>query len=317
MKKLTSILGLLVANLSIAQVPMAPRNVTIGDETALFQQPQESGIAGNLVVPVAVHQAPPHGMLVLILWQPNPNTPNGLLVPTTWDASSKTGFTPAAPLDVKQLGFQDKVGSTTAQMDGGTVGAYLNSADLPGSPASQKMMITPQYEFLTGLEPATFPTPSSVLNAEMDLQVPTAAGPVTYVLADFLFRDPNGVLLSYGVKIFAYGAVNQVVGSGYDTPSGAYMLNSPLGIDQRFVAMAPGSGAATGTTWLGWRHFGWSVSQPQFAAALAYLATQFPAFKVLDPAKWVLIQTHLNAEFHFQPAPAELGWSMQGWKVWQ
>jgi hypothetical protein len=317
MKMLISIVGLLVANLAIAQVPMVPTNLTVRGETILVQQTQESGIADNFVVPPAVHHPPPNGVLVLILWEPNPSTSNGLLVPTGWDASAKTGFSPVAPLSVKQLGFQDKVGSTTAQMDGFTVGAYLNSADLPTSSSDQKMMITPQYEFLPGQEPAPFLTPSSVLNAQMDLQVPTAAGPVTYVLADFLFRDPNGVLLSYGVKIFANGLTNQIVGSGYDDPSGAYMLNSPLGIDQRFVALAPGSGLATGVTWRGWRHFAWSVSQPQFAAALAYLATQYPAFTVLDPSKWVLIQTHLNAEFHFQASPAELGWSMQGWKVWQ
>jgi hypothetical protein len=316
-KTLSAIVGLFVTHLAIAQIPMTPSNFIVRGETVLFQQPQEGGIANNLFVPLAVHQPPPNGVMVMILWQPNPNTSNGLLVPTSWNAASKTGFNPSTPLSAKQMGFQDQVGSSTAQMDGGTVGAYLNSADLPSSTADQKMMITPQIEFFPGQAPSPFPNSGAVLNAEMDLQVPTASGPMTYVLADFLFQDPNGVLLSYGVKIFANGLTNQVVGSGYDSPSGAYMLNSPLGVDQRFVAAAPGSGVATGSTWLGWRHFGWSVSQAQFAAALAYLAAQYPAFTVLDPSKWVLIQTHLNAEFHYQPAAAELGWSMQNWKVWQ
>jgi hypothetical protein len=300
------------------QVPSPPTNLTFVGETILFQEPEESGIGGNLVVPLAVHKAPPQGVFVLILWQPNPNTASGQLVQTTWNASSKTGFTPTAPINAKQLGFQDKVGATTAQIDGGTVGVYLNSADLPNSPVSQKMMITPQFSFVSGEEPLPFANPALSLNAAMDLQIPVAVGSDTYVLADFLFRDPNGMLLSYGTKIFANGSVNPVVGAGYDTPSGAYMLNSPLGIDERFVTRAPGSGSATGATWLGWRHFEWSISHTQFAAALAYLATQFPGkVQVTDPGQYVLIQTHVNAEFHFQPAPAELGWSMRGWTVWE
>jgi hypothetical protein len=287
-----------------------------GTTTTLFEQPQESGISGHLVVPLANHTPAPTGVFELVLWQPNPFVSDGELVPTTWDAGAQTGFVPSSP-STMQLGFQNQNGTTTAQMDGDTVGAYLNSADLPGSPDGQKMMITPQFIFQQGSEPVPFASSTSTLNAEMDLQVPTATGSDTYVVADLLFKDPNGVRVSFGVKIFANGVTQPVVGTGYDEPSSSYMLNSPLGIDQRFVTAASGSGSATGSPWVGWQHFEWSITQAQFAAGLNYLVSQFPGkVQSTDPTQYVLAEVHLNAEFHFQPAAAELGWSMSGWKVW-
>ncbi|MGO9635835.1 MAG: hypothetical protein ACLPX1_18360 [Steroidobacteraceae bacterium] len=283
----------------------------------LFEQPQESSIAGHLVVPLANHTPPPKGVFGLVLWQPNPNVSNGLLVPTAWDAGAQTGFTPASPLTATQLGFQAKAGTSTAQMDGDTVGAYLNSADLPGAPAGQKMMITPQFIFTAGNEPVPFASSNSSLGASMDLQIPTAVGSDTYVLADFLFVGPNGVRISYGVKIFSNGESTQQTGASYVSDANVYQLNSPLGADPRFVTQAQGSAPATGTPWLGWQHFEWSTTQAQFVAVINYLAAQFPEnVQSTDPTQYVLAEVHLNAEFHFQPAPAELGWSMRGWKVW-
>jgi hypothetical protein len=253
----------------------------------------------------------------MVLWQPNPNVPNGQLVPTTWDASSQTGFTPSSSLSATQLGFQNIPGTSTAQMDGDVVGAYLNSANLPGSPDDQKMMITPQFVFEAGNEPAPFASSSSSLSASMDLQIPTAVGNLTYVTADLLFKDPNGVRISFGVKIFSNGATQPVVGTGYNVPGNSYMLNSPLVADQQYLTLAPGSASWSSAPWLGWRHFEWSISQAQFLAGLDFLVSQYPGkVQSTDPAQYVLAEVHLNAEFQFQPAPAELGWSMSGWKVW-
>jgi hypothetical protein len=283
--------------------------------TILFQQPQEGGIAGQFFVPLATHTPPQTGMFELILWQPNPDTADGELVPTTWDAGSETGFTPTSPITA-QLGFENQAGTSTAQMEGGTVGAYINSANLPASPAGQTMMITPQFLFTLGSEPVPFSSTHSVLTSSMDLQIPSAAGNDTYVVADFLFKDPNGVRVSIGAKLFNNGQTNPVVGTGYDAPSNTYLLNSPLAGVQRFVTQVPGSASTTGTPWLGWQHYEWSVSQAQFVAAINYLIAQFPGeVTTTAPSAYVLAEVHLNAEFHYQPDPAELGWSMTGWMV--
>lgn len=298
--------------------------------TTLFEQPQESSITGNVVVPLADNSKPPAGTFKLVLWQPDSFTTNGELVPTAWNASSQTGFAPSNPMS-DQLGFQNTPGTSTAQMEGDTVGAYINSKDVPSSPVDpggaggcghvttpsvQKMMITPQYIWSSGTEPVPFASSTTVLSGSLDLQVPTASGEA-YVVADLLFEDPNGVRVSYGVKLFANGVTNPVVGCGYDAPSNSYTIDSPLGIDERFVSKAANSTSDTGVPWLGWQHFEWSINQSQFTAALQYLATQFPGqIKVVDPTQYMLAEVHLNAEINFLPSPAELGWSMSGLKLW-
>jgi len=267
-------------------------------------------------VPPATDKPPPQGSFTLVLWQADRFMSNGLLVPTGWDAGTQTGFTPSAAM-TGQLGFQNKPGTSTAQMEADAVGAYINSQDLPQSSADQKMMITPQFTFPLGAQPMPFASPDSSLHGSLDLQVPAATGSDVYVVADLLFEGPNGARISFGIAIFRNGGVSSVVTSGYDSPSNSYILNSPLGVDQRFVTQASNSAAATGTPWSGWRHFEWRVSENQFVDALQYLTGAFPGkLTSTDPVHYVLTKVHLNAEFHTKGQQAELGWSMRGLKLW-
>lgn len=284
--------------------------------TSLFEQPQFSGIASHFVVPPASHTGPPQGVFTLVLWQANPFQSNGELVATGWNAGSMTGFTPSAA-SASQLGFKNQTGSSTAQMEDDTVGAYINSQDLPQSSTDQKMMITPQFIFQSGSEPVPFASAHAVLNGSMDLQIPTAVGSDVYVVADLLFKGANGVRISYGIAIFRNGGPSSTAGTGLDAPTNSYMLNSPLGLDERFVTRAANSAPATGTPWSGWQHFEWSISEAQFVSALEYLSAQFPgAMASTDPAQYLLAEVHLNAEFHDRGTQAALGWSMRQLKLW-
>ena len=285
--------------------------------TMLFEQPDLSGIDGNLYAPRATpHVGPPTGAFALVLWQANKYQANGQLVATAWDAGSMTGFAPTAITDA-QLGFQNLQGTSTAQAEGGTVGAYINSNDLPPSTSDQKMMITPQYIFPSGSQPVPFAAAQTTLGGALDLQVPTAGGSNVYVVEDLLFQDGNGVRVSFGIKLFRNGGSDSTIGTGYDSPTNTYMVNSPLGNNQLFVTSATGGASASGSTWTGWRHFEWSVSEAQFTSALHYLAAQYPdQVKTTDPAQYVLTEVHLNAEFHTQGKPAELGWSLRGMQLW-
>jgi hypothetical protein len=292
-------------------------STSVAGTTVLFEQPLESGIDGNIWVAHVTKGGMPTGSFDMMVEQPDPHTSTGNLVPTSWDAGSNTGFVPTSP-STAQLGFTNQAGSSTAQMEGGTVGAYLNSRDLPTTRTNQLMMITPQYRFPPGAAPVPFASSTSVLNGELDLQIPTAVGSDTYVTADLLFLDPRGTRISIGVKLFQ----NEIRGSGvlgtlYDPSEKVYILNSPLTANQQFLTPVQGSASTTGTPWLGWRHFQWTVDQAQFAAAIKYLVTAYPGkITSIDTTQYVLDEVHLNAEFHYSPAPAELGWSMQGLKVW-
>jgi hypothetical protein len=175
--------------------------------TVLFEQPQETGIEGNFAVPLATHTTPRQDTFALVLWQPDRFQSSGVPVPTTWDAGSLTGFTPISA-SVAQLGFRNLIGSSTAQMQEGTVGAYLNSQDLPPSSADQKMMISPEFRFPSGSQPVPFASAQALLSGALNLQVPTAVGRDTYVHADLLFEGQNGVRISYSVGLFRNGVRN-------------------------------------------------------------------------------------------------------------
>ena len=96
----------------------------------------------------------------MISWQRSPFTADGKFGPVDWDPGEKTGLSipDGATRRLAQRGMRDAAGSTVCQMYGGTVGAYLNSADLSGQgvdakgnplPGSNgyKQMITPSYRF--------------------------------------------------------------------------------------------------------------------------------------------------------------------------
>jgi hypothetical protein len=298
--------------ISVCDGSSSSAQAATGTTTIIFEQPQVSGIAGNFIV----DHASPQGSFAMVLWQPNRYQVNGQLVPTTWDAGAETGFTPS-PVSGAELGFQNRAGTSTAQMEGDTVGAYINSADLPPSNADQKMMITPQYIFPAGNQPMPFASSGVTLGGSMDLQIPSAVGKDAYIVADLLFEDARGTRISYGIAIFHNDGTHPVGGSGYDGPSNTYMLNVPLGVDQRFVTAAADSAASTVSTWSGWRHFDWSITEAQFVGAIQELTKQFPG-KVTstDPTQYVLAEVHLNAEFHTQGKPAALGWSMRNLTLW-
>jgi len=292
-------------------------STSVAGTTTLLEQPSESGIANHIYVAHVDKGGLPQGSWNLVAFQKDPFTSTGYLVPTSWNAGSKTGLVPTSP-STAQLGFRNQVGTSTAQMEGDTVGAYLNSKDLPTTLSDQKMMITPAYRFPSGATPVPFAHSTTLLNVEMDLQVPVAVGQ-SYVAADLAFVDPNGVRISYNIILFHNGVRGSgVPASRYDAPDNYYMMICPLGTDTRFVTKASTSGSLTGTPWLGWRHLQWTIDQAQFVAVINRLAAQFPGtVKTTDPTQWVFAGIHLNAEFHYSPDPAELGWSMRGLKVWE
>ena len=300
-------LALLSLAAMLGAAPQAGATTTIA-----LGAPAGTGIGGNLYVPLADSYLP-KGKFGLVLWEVDPSQPSGMPVPTTWNAASQTGFTPTNP-GAAQMGFRNQPGTTTAQMEGDTVGAYLNSNDIPATSAGQKLMIAPAYHFLTTDQPLVFAYPTGSIDFAMDLQIPIATGGKAYAALDFEFVDPNGASISYGIALFRNNATKFSPHTGYDAPSHSFQVREPLGWDSQFASAAPGSASATGMPWLGWRHFHWTISHAQFVAALKYLASQQPGAGIsTDPAHYALTKIHLNAEIFYTSAQptTELGWSMR------
>ncbi len=286
----------------------------------LFEQPSLDGVAGNFFVPPAIHEPPPFGVFALILWQPNPNRPDGMLVPTAWSAGGKTGFYPSAPIDQHQAGFRDASGTTTVQADGDTVGAYLNSADLPEGSHQYKMMITPEIIMPPSAQVQPYAQAGRAIVVSLELQVPTAVdahrdGSDTYVNADLVFVDQSrGTKISYGCNLFFNGHPHRKPGGHIrlDQDTQNTMINSIVGLDNAWLTVQPGSAVSQSEPWKGWKVFRFAITEKNFAQALYALDQTNGSAKVsVNPGDYAFVQFHLNAELHFKNSPAQLGWSMR------
>lgn len=277
-----------------------------------WTQPSFPAIAGHLYMPSVNKIKPKVGEFSLIGWQPNPHTANHLLVPAKWDAGLRTGFSPNNPATA-QLAYQDKAASSTAQMEGGVAAAYLNSADLTDGSIEYKMMITPQITFAP-----TKPFATSDVSVALDLCVPTAIDAMnaksdTYVSSDLLFTDSTtGTKISHSAGLFHHSTKPNAEGAiGIDPETGNIMANWPLLPGAPYFTQV--TGERQSVPWLARLPFAYRISPALFKATLDAIHAAMPAAKLsLDPADYTLNEFHLNAELHYQSAPAELGWSMAG-----
>jgi hypothetical protein len=306
------------SGMSSAGTPVAADDSPGGAEagtTVIFQQPVLGDIQDGWYIAHVTKGGVPQGAFGLVSWNPNPHETSGEYVASTWNAAADTGFTPKH-VAVAQLSMQNKIGSTTGQIEGETVGAYLNAKDLDPPKAGEQMMISPQYIFPAGEQPTVYTSTASTLSSSMKLQVPVAEGSDTFVSADLLFTDPNGVRMSYSIKLFDNGHATQELGSGYDALTDSFMFNCPLAGEPLYITQGASSADGQGAPYVGWLTFEWSISEAQFAAAINYMQQQFPGkIATSDPSQWLFTEVHLNAQLLVQTLPAELGWSMRGWQV--
>jgi hypothetical protein len=318
---------------SRAQSPAGPPEPPSGPRV-IFEQPVLAGIAGNFRVPPAEHKYPYDKPFYLILWQPNPNRPDGQLVPTDWRAGGKTGFYPAGSLLERQAAFRNAADSSTLQIDGDTVGVYLNSHDLPNGSPGGVMMITPALTITPPAVPASgphlypFAESGLAIVTALELQIPFARdlsrpGNITYVTADLQLEDlQSHTRISYGANVFHHSLrpaipntpdrLRQTEVGPYDAPSHSFQVGNALAAGPRVLTVLPGSAEYQSQTWRGWRLFRFAITRSNFVTALAALKEKSPAFAGSDnPADYALTGWHLNAEIQFDTGPAELGWSMR------
>jgi len=290
----------------------------------LFEQSSLDGVEGNYIVPTAAHRPPSHGVFHIILWQPNPNRSDGMLVPTDWKAGDKTGFYPSSPIDKHEAGFRNAAGATTLQIDGDTVGAYINSADLPEGSHLYKMMMTPEMSMAPAAQVRPFAQTGRVIVVSLELQVPTAVdghrdGSETYVGADLLFLDHDkGTKISYGCNLFFNGHPHREAGGHIriDEDSQNMMVNSVVGLDNEWLTTLPGSAVSQSEPWKGWKTFRFAITEKNLIDALnAYNQRVAGARVSVQPGDYAFAKFHLNAELHFKNGAAELGWSMRHAKI--
>ena len=149
----------------------------------------------------------------------------------------------------------------------------------------------------------------------------TKKGSLAYSNPLLTLVDPKTKLkISWGPMLFSQrsrgDATRPLQRIAYDAPSHSWMIRDRLVPGASWLELAPGSVSYQTAPWRGWRHFCWSVSRAHVAAALKTMREQEPELKIsTDPGDYQLTAFHLNAETHFQTAPAELGWSMRNLRI--
>lgn len=312
----------------IAAAAAMAQSGSMAGQTVMFEQPNLDGIAGNFHVPKAEHQYPTEHAFNLLLWQTNPNQADGELVPSHRSVADKTGFQPGGSLEKHQAAFRDADDETTVQIDGDTVGVFLESKDLPNQSPGDKLMITPEVKFPKENRGYPFAQPGVAMVNSLELQIPVAVdqsrpGNITYVTSDFTFEDrQTKVKISYGVSIFHHAArarpppaLDQMIrgeAHSFDEPSNSFQVGNPLWPGSRVVSLLEGSTPFQDQPWRGWRSFKFAITESNFKTALQALKQKFPEFSGSEnPADYALVSWHLNAELKFATGPAELGWSMR------
>ena len=303
-----------------------------GSAIIIFEQPTLAGIAGNFHVPLAEHGYPTQKAFNLILWQPNPGRPDGELIPSNWRVGDMTGFYPVRALPGHQAAFRDEAGASTVQIEGETVGAYLNSHDISHGPRGDKMMITPEFRPAKSQRTCPFARPGAAIVESLDLQIPTARdldkkGNFTYVTADLEFEDIQTLTrISYGITLFHHGGVTRNPPAAkwlkehevknFDAPSHSFQVGDPLALGSDVVTLLARSALYQTEPWRGWRSFDFAITQENFWTALQALKERGPGFGASQhPADYALTEWHLNAELTYGTGPADLGWSMRRARV--
>jgi hypothetical protein len=318
---------LFVFLLAVSPISARAQPASLGARV-VFVQPVLGGIASNFHVPPAEHKYPSDKPFNLVLWQPNPGTLDGQLVPTDWPAGDKTGLYPAAPLTEHQAGFRTAAGTSTVQIDGGAVGVFLTSRDLPNGSPGNKMMITPAFKPAKEQRVFPFAEPRIAVVNSLELQVPWARdlnqkGNYTYVVAILVLEDrKTGTQISFEGDLFHHNVhpgraqtrelLQQNEVGPYDEPSHSFQVGNPIMPGSRVITILPGSTQWQTQPWRGWRPFKFAITRANLQAALAALRAKAPGFRSSDdPADYALTEWHLNAEMQFGSGPAELGWSMR------
>lgn len=298
----------------------------------IFKQPELQGVPGNFFVPssaVEKHRYPASPPFKLIFWQGNPFQVNGELVPSTWDARAKTGLDVGHERDA-QYSLKASGPSSTVQVRGRSVGAYLNSADLINSRfrADPAMMITPVIDFPDeNIFP--FADRGQKIYQSLKLRIPTAVSQsrphnIVYIVSDFLFIDRmTGARLTYEVAFFHQnphapmltraGLIKTEVGL-FDKGSRSYQVGSPLSPLARLNVPVEGSALYSTLPWREPRRMAFTISWRNFKTALRSLEAKGYAGS-LNPADYGLRQWHLNAEMQYDRIPTQLGWSLSDTKI--
>lgn len=231
-----------------------------------------------------------------------------------WNVGDFTGVESPAPVGNYQLGIDNAVyGSPAVQMSGTTVGAVVNTLNIPGGSGYNNNLANAQVQYKwnasDNLTPWTYST--SKFNFSFNLQIPESSftgGAVGYVLASFLVTDGNGHYLWIQPQVYDVRGVNSSgihESVGYDKGTATVFVNTMYGLGTRYCTQSAGSSSSTGSTWSGWQLYSESINQTQLLNAINDANGAYQVGLSKNPASYILVFISIQAEIAW---PTGNGW---------
>ena len=270
-------------------------------------------------------------------------------LPASWNMGLQTGFEPSGtPLSNYQMTMNPNATSTSpstgAQVQGGTIGIYLNSADMlvPGEncnkndPTDCKVGILPGVRvFPKDTFAPPFSSSTTILTVSLDLKVPTAStnkvspcSSQSYIGLDILFNDPKtGLNVTFDGSAFSSGDAKSGGETIHIDPATQnIVVSSPVGQNGNLYSTpVPNTGVWTNATWNNaYVPYAFAISYANFGAAIQNIITQNITIGSVqtgqmssNPSVYTLVGVHINGELGQATAAclATLGYSEQNFQI--
>ena len=223
----------------------------------------------------------------------------------TWDVGDFSGLHVPDPKQNYQRGINNSwYGSTAVQMYQNYAGLQLHTYSASEHPASNLANAQMAYWWSDSDNERVWGSDTSIMRISLDLQVPKVwveGGAVAYSNVILLFKDTKSgrsvwfIVNAYDVR----GEQSFSEWIGWDDGTGIPMIVTYFGSGCQYGYLDDGSSIATGSTWSGWRYFGFLVNTWNFTRAIEDVNSKYSLGMSENPEDYIITEITVQAEIYW------------------
>jgi hypothetical protein len=243
-----------------------------------------------------------------------------------WNVGSFSGITSPSPVGEYQLGIDNGAyGSDAVQMTNTAFGGIVNTYTIPGGSGYNNNLanMQVQYKWDAGdnLQPWEYST--SAFNFAYYLEVPGSyftGGAVGYVIASVLVTDNNNHSIwlqtsAYDDRGISSSGMHEFI--GFDKGTQVAYADTLYNSGTQYCSQLYGSSTSTGSTWSGYRWYGYSISRAQLLNAINGVNSKYGEGLSTNPANYTLRFISIQAEIAWPEGNGWLGWGADQMNAWE
>ena len=227
--------------------------------------------------------------------------------PITWNVGDFTGFNPPPPLSDFQRGIDNGwYGSTAVQMQGTASGMFINTESSPEHLWHNLTNVQMACTWADYDQVRPWAGAGSEFVMKFLCQVPNSTGvggAIPYTAAIIYLKDTTtGMYLWYSVPIYDI--------RGWSTFSNALLWDhvtqqaivmSYFGSNSAYIKKDLGSNESTGSTWTGWREYGFRVPRANITKAIQDVNLKYNISFSQNPDDYIMTLASWQAEIYWPP----------------